>query len=134
MLGHHKKEAFLDALREGATVKKACATVQVGRSTMYRERDNDPDFAAEWEDAYDEGADVLEAEAFRRATEMGSDTLLIFLLKARRPEKFRDNVKHEHTGRNGGPIQTESKRVVSLAEVVALAHDLGVPTDRQPAS
>jgi hypothetical protein len=36
-----------------------------------------------------------------------SDTLLIFLLKARRPEKFRDNVKVEHGGLGDGAIEVK---------------------------
>jgi hypothetical protein len=35
-----------------------------------------------------------------------SDTLLIFLMKGARPEKYRDNARVEHTGKDGGPIQT----------------------------
>jgi hypothetical protein len=34
-----------------------------------------------------------------------SDGLLLALLKAHRPERFKDNVKLEHTGSKGGPIQ-----------------------------
>jgi hypothetical protein len=37
------------------------------------------------------GTDALEDEALRRAKDK-SDTLLIFLLKARRPEKYKDRV------------------------------------------
>jgi len=33
-----------------------------------------------------------------------SDTLMIFLLKAHRPEKYRESVKHEHGGAGGGDI------------------------------
>ena len=65
-------------------------------------RRNDPDFAAAWQDALEEAVDWLELEALRRAVEgteenwfskgeiVGtitrySDSLLMFLLKARRP-------------------------------------------------
>ena len=34
-----------------------------------------------------------------------SDTLLITLLKARMPEKYKDRQQHEHMGQNGGPVQ-----------------------------
>lgn len=54
-------------------------------------------FAAEWDEAVDEGTDVLEDVAFRRAVD-GSDRLLIFLLKARRPEKFRDGYEGADAG------------------------------------
>jgi hypothetical protein len=40
-----------------------------------------------------------------------SDALLIFLLKARRPEKYSDKVTTTHQGPDGGPI-TEIRRVV----------------------
>jgi len=40
-----------------------------------------------------------------------SDTLLIFLLKARRPGKYGDKVTAEHTGPGGGPV-TQITRVI----------------------
>jgi hypothetical protein len=40
----------------------------------------------------------VELEARRRAIEGESDLLLIFLLKAHRPQKYREKVQPEHTG------------------------------------
>jgi hypothetical protein len=51
---------------------------------MYKHRGNSEAFAGAWDDAVETGTDELEDEAFRRAKE-DSDTLLIFMLKARRP-------------------------------------------------
>ena len=68
------------------------------------------------------GADMLEDEAVRRAKDgverpvyqggklVGhvqeySDTLLIFLLKGARPEKYRDRVQRELSGPGGQTIQ-----------------------------
>jgi hypothetical protein len=45
--------------------------------------------------------DCLEGEAVRGAKDH-SNTLLIFLLKARRKEKYAE--RQEHTGKDGGPI------------------------------
>lgn len=44
-----------------------------------------------------------------------SDTLAIFLLKAHKPEKYRE--RYEHTGPGGGPIQFEriERRIVDAA-------------------
>lgn len=92
-----KREAFLTILSNGGTVKEAREAAGISRSSIYDWRKADEDFAAAWDHAYEEGTDELETEAVRRAKD-GSDTLMIFLLKARRPEKYRDNVKHEHTG------------------------------------
>ena len=34
-----------------------------------------------------------------------SDTLLIFMLKARKPDVYRERASIEHTGANGGPLE-----------------------------
>lgn len=104
------KEGFLKALRIGGNVSKAAASAKVSRKFVYMQRDTDPEFAEEWAAALDQAADYMEAEAWRRAVKgtkkpvyqqgrlVGviqeySDTLLIFLLKGARPEKFRDRVE-----------------------------------------
>lgn len=103
-----KTEAFLEALSETASVVKACEISGLSRRTAYNWRDADTDFAAQWDAALTLGTDALEDEAVRRAREGTdkpvfykgeicghirefSDTLLIFMLKARRPEKFRES-------------------------------------------
>lgn len=103
------REAFLDALAAGLTVREACHASGLGRTRLYELRAEDVGFAADWDRAEAEGTEVLEQEARRRAVEgvdepvfhrgevVGavrkySDTLLIFLLKGRKPEVYRDNV------------------------------------------
>ncbi len=120
-----KKEKFLAALAKGRTVKDSCIHAGAGRAAVYKWRKGDPEFAAAWDKAEDEGTDVLEAEAIRRAVEgvdepVGwyqgvaggtirrySDVLLIFLLKGRRPNKYRERQQVEHSGPGGGPIEIE---------------------------
>lgn len=63
-----EREAFLAALREGASVSAAAKKAGVGRSTVYEWRNADEDFAKSWDDAYETGTDALEDEAKRRAT------------------------------------------------------------------
>jgi len=80
-------------------------------------RKQDTAFAALWDDALEEAADWLELEALRRAmdgTEEGryfrgemigtitrySDSLLMFLLKARRPSVFGTSQAHRLTSAN----------------------------------
>ncbi len=98
----HWRFLFLQALRETGNVSAAARTAGKSRAAIYRARKQLPDFAADWADALEEAADWLELEALRRAvdgTEEGryfrgemigtitrySDSLLMFLLKARRP-------------------------------------------------
>ncbi|WP_310533152.1 hypothetical protein [Novosphingobium sp.] len=66
----------------------AARVAGIGRSTAYDWRADDPEFAKAWDDAEQEAADKLEAEAWRRATVDKSDRMLEILLKAHRPDKF----------------------------------------------
>jgi len=57
----------------------------------------DPHYAAAFEEAREMAAQHLEDEAVRRAMG-GSDTLLIFLLKAFKPEVYKERHEVYHTG------------------------------------
>ena len=92
------RETLVAALREGLSVGGSCVVAGISRRSYYDWRAEDPEFAAECDEAMDAGTDFLEDVARQRATE-SSDTLLIFLLKARRPEKYRETHKHELSGR-----------------------------------
>jgi hypothetical protein len=83
--------AFLKALAENGVVLTACDASGVSRCRAYQKRREDPKFAAAWEQAIEDAADRLEAEAVKRARKR-SDRLLEFLLKARRPEVFGDHL------------------------------------------
>lgn len=132
-------KAFLAALAQTGNIRHACEVVDIGRTTAYTLRSDDETFAAEWESAIEESADLLEKEARRRA-ELGvqrlkfhngntimvqaqgpggeplvnvegqpvmvpyveheySDTLMIFLLKGIRPEKYRERTDMRHSGK-----------------------------------
>ncbi len=99
-----KKAIFLEVLGDTGIVTEACARSGLARRTVYFWRGKDPSFAEAWTQALERGVDALEDEALRRALggrlepvfyqgkECGavrkySDTLLMFMLKARRPEK-----------------------------------------------
>ena len=118
-----RQKAFLKAYRKTGNVTCAADAAKIDRASHYRWLE-EPDYKAQFGDAADEAADRLEEEARRRAVDgvdepVGwyqgkpggtvkrySDTLLIFLLKGVRPEKYRE--RFEHTGKDGGPIETKS--------------------------
>lgn len=85
------KAKALVAFRGAGMVVSACAAAGIGRQTWYDWIEADPVFAAAVVDAREDALDDLEKEAVKRAKE-GSDTLLIFLLKSQRREKFGDRV------------------------------------------
>lgn len=103
-----KKALFLRALLDnGGHVQKACKTAKTTRTSVGTWRDEDPEFASMWESIQEANIERLEEEVDRRA--MGyeeplvykgeltgetvtrfSDNLLMFRLKALRPERYRD--------------------------------------------
>ena len=129
-----KKQAdFLTALGDIGSITQACKKSRVPRSTIYTWLAEDEKFAKRHEQTCQLVLGLLEDEAHRRAVEgtvkpiyqggkkVGaikeySDTLLVVLLKARAPEKYRDRISQEVTGKNGGPIKT-------VNTVVALTPD-----------
>lgn len=92
-------------------MRLACEVAGVGRSSHYRWLEKDPEYRVAFELAQEDAADILEAEAYRRAVEgvekpVGwhkgkpgghvreySDVLLMFQLKALRSEKYRERVE-----------------------------------------
>ena len=116
-------EQFIETLERTANVSLSCKNVGISRKVAYSWKNKDSakgrDFRRRWDAAIETAVDVLEAEARRRAlkgVEKGvyhkgkevavernySDTLLIFLLKAHRPETYRETKRLEHTGVKGG--------------------------------
>lgn len=122
------RRAFLAVLAECANASKAARAAGVARSWAYQCRDNDPSFGEEWDAALEVAIDKLEEQAWRRANfegvqykfnkagnpllhpvtgepyceHVGSDTVLLALLKAHRPEKYKD--RSEVTGKDGAPL------------------------------
>lgn len=116
-----KKETFLALIAEGWSVTKACNGISITPRCAYYHRETDPVFDAEWESAWQSGADRIEDEMLRRAVEgvtkpvyqgkelVGyiqeySDTLLIFALKGRKPEKYRERQQTDLTS-GGQPFK-----------------------------
>ncbi len=88
--------AFLATLEATANVTESARLAGVAKSTAYDRQKTDPDFAAAWKSALDSGLDYLEMVGRDRAIK-SSDNLLIFLLKAHRPERYRENTAIEAT-------------------------------------
>ena len=92
-------DVFIDLLREWGVISKAAEGAKVNRRTAYERRAGNAEFARQWDDALQDFADSLEAEAIRRARDgiikgvyhqgvlmnsevQYSDTLMAQLLKA----------------------------------------------------
>ena len=89
---------MLAALAKTGNVSAAARAAEISRSpttTGWRRIRPTPPPSKE---AMEEAIEVLEAAARRRAIN-GSDTLLIFLLKSLRPERYRERHQIEHTAK-----------------------------------
>lgn len=89
---------FIEILSQSCNVTLACKGAGVDRTNAYIHRKEIPDFARAWDDAIEQAVDILEAEAWQRARKQ-SDVLMIFLLKAHKPEKYREKVNLHHSGK-----------------------------------
>lgn len=139
-------KGFLAALAQTGVVTTAAEAVGITRSHVYDLRRADPQFSGEWDAAMEEASDRMENEARRRAhdglmrkkfhhgqpiidpvtgeqyVEMEySDTLLMFLLKGSRPEKFRERTD----------VRMEGKAQMEVVEEIVYAEDT---TTDSPAS
>lgn len=130
-----ERAAFLAELAAGWSVTKAAKQAGVERRRFYEARDQDEAFAAAWAEAFDQGTDALEDELHRRATEGftertfdGAGKLvrsvqriagneLLATLKARRPEKYREN---------GPQVQVHATAIAAAVDVKRRPDDLTV--------
>lgn len=87
-----KKKLLLEGLSRHYTITAACEYAGISRPTAYAWKDEDPAFAAAWEEARNQAVERLEESAYERASR-GNDVLTIFLMKGMRPEKYRDTFK-----------------------------------------
>lgn len=90
---------FLEILGTTCNVTLAARGAGVSRFTVYEHYREQPDFAAQWDDAKEAAVEILEAEAWQRARKV-SDTLIIFLLKAHKPAKYRERYEVSQTSVN----------------------------------
>lgn len=140
-----KKAKFLESLRNTANVAASARAVGVARGYMYEFRSKEPEFAKAWDDAVQSCLDAMEGALFERAVngweepvfhegfQCGakrkfSDTAAIFLLKAGRPGKYRENaglemqlnvvVVKDYGGREHDLVESDTRRGDNVVTVV----------------
>ena len=116
------RRRFIKELSKSGSVTQAAKVVGFSPSTLAQHRVDDRAFDAAWHEAIEAAADTLELEARRRAVdgvekpifwqgeEVGSvreysDSLLQFLLKGNKPDKFRDRASLDVAGSPGRPLE-----------------------------
>jgi hypothetical protein len=114
-----QQNAFLEAFSQLGTVKAAALLINIDRGLHYKWL-KDEAYAQRFKDADEDVTQTLEQEMMRRAVrgtdrpvfhkgkQCGtireySDVLLIFALKARRPDKYREH--HQHDVNHSGSVK-----------------------------
>jgi DNA-binding XRE family transcriptional regulator len=131
---------ILELAKSGATDNEIAAKVGISPTTLNNWKGKRPDFKQALKDAKSVADDLVEASLFRNACgythpamkfffdaksgkvisqayvehHKPDTTAQIFWLKNRRKDEWRDSHKHEHSGKDGAPIET---RVISVVEV-----------------
>lgn len=121
------KATFLQALQDTGTVVQACQAAGISRSAAYRARQEDEDFALAWHDVDETFVEILERTAYTRAIN-GSDRLLEFLLKAKRPAVYRETrLDLHHTGQieRAQPVIVEPDGDAAATAIAKILHDAG---------
>ena len=133
-----RREAFLRALADTGIVTVAAGVAGVTRARAYQVRKEDRAFAAAWDEAEEKAADALEGEAWHRAVvgvpeplvsagkvvrdddgqpitiRRYSDALHTLLLKARRPDRFKERSEVVHDISNRLAERLEAARLRML--------------------
>jgi hypothetical protein len=119
-----KQDEFLQYYSQFASITRAAKKAKINRDIHY-DWMKDEDYKLRYIEASERATQALEDEAARRAAEgvlepvfhqgqaVGSirkysDTLLIVLMKARAPEKYKDRFYGEFSGPNGKPIPVDT--------------------------
>lgn len=144
-----RRARFLEALGECAIVSRAAKAAGVSRNALYEWRRDDPDFARDWETAVELGIAALEDEALRRVLDgvdtpvfyagkqvatvrKFSDPLLMFMLRARRPDRYRDRPNGaQPPAIDQTPQLTKEERDARITELLRKAGIIPASGDRQ---
>src|SRR5690554_308439 len=123
-----RKAVYLEMFREFGNHRVCSKFTGIARSMVREWKKSDPDFAIALDDAWQDAVDTAELEAWRRAvhgtleetvtekqtsegdheltvkrTRHYSDSLLQFILRGGKPERYRE--RHEISGPDGGPME-----------------------------
>lgn len=114
-----KAGKFIEFLKSTPNVLEAARSVGMSSSRVYELKKEDKEFSISWDAAIDIGLQNMEQVLLDRVlngVEEGiiedgkvvkgrvrhSDALMMFLMKAHNPKKYRE--RHEITGANGAPL------------------------------
>jgi hypothetical protein len=142
-----QQDQFLAAVASGMSVRGAAESAEIALEVPHDWLESDPAFAGRFRLAQNAGTDLIEEEAYRRAVTgvekpvyrsgevVGhiadySDTMLMFLLKARRPELY-GGVARAGTGKSDASateqLNLKGVRSALISKFVAVTNEGETP-------
>ncbi len=122
------QSVFLEALEKTFSVAKAAKHAGISRRTVYRWREDDVEFGAEWDDRkeahLDEIEDAMKSVAVALKLPFHA-TLALGLLNAHRSELYSPKHRMEHTGPGGGVILMGVMHKIKGMNTDTLRQELG---------
>jgi transposase-like protein len=103
----NQKKRFIETLGAQGTVSHAAQAAGVSRNTAYRWRQDDREFATQWDEAMETAVDAVESALYQKARS-GETVPMIFYLKAHR-EIYRDKLTINVT-----QLQSEIEQRIAL--------------------
>jgi len=125
--GRGWERTFLEAFRNTGNVRAACQAAGVHRTAPYVRAKRDPRFAADWAAAKQDAIDLLESWLWDAGSK-GDTRATIFLLKAHRPEVYRDQLEVRFDARQAAE-RIAAKLKLNPDEVLAAAERLAQELD-----
>jgi hypothetical protein len=118
-------EEILSLMATGLSLAAAAAELGIHRQRVYEWVEKHPQFADTISLAKSKRQLFLERRLLS-AEVSPIVTSTIFALKNAAGEDWREKQEHEHTGANGGPIQTEERAPRDVARLIAFALAAGL--------
>lgn len=118
------QEAFIESLKADPNVSLACDVAEMSRDTAYRWRDEDENFAKQWDNAIERTKDVARSSIYRRGI-LGWDEPVVSMGQAvYEYEPVLDENGEQIYDKKGKPVTLRSKMMVhkwsdSLASLYA---------------
>jgi hypothetical protein len=89
----------------GGTNKEIAAALGVSEGTLFNVRKRDPALDAALQSGKDKADLRVVGSLYKKATEDGDTTAMIFWLKNRQPDRWRDRQQHDFSGEIKGKVE-----------------------------
>ena len=126
------KQVFILAIAEGSTASSAADIAGVSRRTPYNHKRDDPKFAVAWADAERRQLDGVEEALYKLGTESKNVAALIFWLKNRNPDRWKDR-QDLHVHKTSLNIQVSEGQSAGILDRLARRRADGLPLSLTPA-